>query len=316
MKKLKYGIVSTASITSRFIDGIKSINDEVVCIASRDLEKAKDFAYANQINKYYGSYDEVYKDDEVNIVYIPVINNLHYDCAKQALLHKKHVVLEKPFVTNSKDARELFDIAKRNNCFLFEGVKNLFVPSTEFVKNNLKNIGEVIKIETSQGTGKPFPIGHWMYDVSKGGGAFFGSFSYVFHYLRYLFDKEINNLDGSFIPSITSDLICNFSFNLDSIVVHSSIDMTRNLDNSCIIYGKRGKIIINNFWRSHHVFVQTDDGTYYEFNDSGNEFVYETKHIQDCINKGLLESPMIKGIDSIKEVEYIEYMYKKWKLID
>ena len=86
----KYGVVSTASITKRFIDGLRLAGDEVVCIGSRDISKAKQFSLENSINRYYGSYDEVYQDEEVDIFYIPVLNSLHYDCAKRALLHKKH----------------------------------------------------------------------------------------------------------------------------------------------------------------------------------------------------------------------------------
>lgn len=311
----RYGVVSTASITKRFIDGLRLAGDEVVCIASRDISKAKQFAIENSINRYYGSYDDVYQDEDVDIVYIPVLNSLHYDCAKKALLHKKHVVLEKPFTTSPEQAEELFDIARRNNCFLFEGVKNLFVPSTEFVKKHIPNIGNITSITTKQGLKKPFPKGHWMYDISKGGGSYFGSSSYVFHYLRYLFNSEVNNINGSFVPSSNSDLICNFSFDLGDIKVESAIDMSRDLDNKCIIYGELGEIEIDTFWRSHHVRVLLKDGKIYEFNDEGNEFVYEAKHIQECINKGLIESPAIRAKDSIKEVYDIVFLYKQWGLL-
>ena len=308
----KYGVISTASITKRFIDGLRNAGDEVVCIGSRDIQRAKQFALDNSIDKYYGSYTEVYEDEDVDIVYIPVINNLHYECAKDALLHNKNVVLEKPFTIKPEEAIELFALARKQNCFLFEGVKNLFVPSTEFVKNNLTKIGKVTNITTAQGIKKPFPEGHWMYDISQGGGAYIGSASYVFHYLCYLFNEEVSNLDGDYIPSSNSDLICNFSFNLDNIKVESIIDMSKDLDNKCIIYGTKGKIIIDEFWRSHHVVVETNDGYTNEFKDEGNEFVYEAKHIQECLNNNLIESPLIKERNSVQEVENMEYLYKKW----
>lgn len=310
----KYGVISTASITKRFIEGLRLAGDEVVCIGSRDIDKAKLFAKENNINKYYGSYEEVYGSD-VDVIYIPVINDLHYECAKNALLHKKNVVLEKPFTITPSEAKDLYKIARENNCFLFEGVKNLFVPSTKFVKDNLYLIGKVINIETKQGTKKPFPEGHWMYDASKGGGAYAGSAAYVYHYLCYLFDCKTSNLDGSFVPSTKSDLVCNFSFNLNDIKVNSVIDLSKDLENTCVINGENGKIIIHEFWRSHHIEIKTNDGNINEFKDSGNEFVYEAKHIQECLNNHLIVSPIIKEEDSVQEVENIEYLYKKWKLI-
>lgn len=311
----KYGIVSTASITARFIDGLRKAGDEVICIASRDIEKAKQYAKDHNISKYYGTYEEVYEDKDVDIVYIPVINDLHYECAKQALLNHKHVVLEKPFTIKPEEAKELFEIARANNCFLFEGVKNLFVPSTKFVKDNLDSIGKVTNIVTLQGTRAQFPEGHWMYDASKGGGAYYGSAAYVFHYLCYLFNSEVSNLDGDYIPSTHSDLTCHFYFNLNDIKVTSTIDLAKDLENTCTIYGTQGKIIIHEFWRSHHVEIELNDTTRKEFKDEGNEFVYEAKHIQDCIQNNLIESPLIKETDCVNESKNIELLYKKWNLI-
>ena len=311
----KYGIVSTASITERFINGLRLCNDEVVCIGSRNIDKAKEYALSHNIKKYYGSYKEVYEDEDVDIVYIPVINSLHYERAKDALMHHKHVVLEKPFTLTVEQAKDLFKIAKQNNCFLFEGVKNVFVPSTLFVKEHLNDIGKVLHIETRQGIKKPFPIGHWMYDINQGGGAYIGSASYVYHYLKYLFKEDVSNIDGTYIPSSNSDLVANFSFNLGDIKVNSCIDMSKDLDNLCVIEGELGKIVIDTFWRSHHVEVILNNKTKYEFNDEGNEFVYEIKHIQECLKLGHLQSPIISEAESIKEVEYINYLYSKWGLL-
>lgn len=311
----KYGIISTASIAARFIEGIRLSGDEILCIGSRDLEKAKKFAKNNNIPKYYGSYEEVYSDKDINVIYIPVINDLHYECAKQALNHHKHVVLEKPFTLTTKEARELFEIARKNNCLLFEGVKNIFMPSTEFVKQHLNDIGKVIRIETKQGIKTPFPEGHWMYNIKHGGGAYIGSASYVYHYLRYIFNCLPTNIDGTFTPCFNSDMSCHFTFNLNDIKVDSYIDMSKDLENTCIIYGEKGKIIIDTFWRSHHVDVYVNDEITDTFNDSGSEFVYEIKHFQECLNKGLLESPIMNEEASVSEVEYINCLYKKWNLI-
>lgn len=73
--------------------------------------------------------------------------------------------------------------------------------------------------------------------------------------------------------------------------------MTKKTDSTCVIYGDKGKMIIDEFWRSHHVLIETNDGQTKEFEDSGNEFQYEVKHVQNCINKGLIESPIIKESD-------------------
>lgn len=85
---MKYGILSTASIVERFVKGIRESKDGIVyAIASRDLETAKRAAKQLNIEHYYGSYEELYEDQNVDIIYIPTVNSMHYRNAYDALMH-------------------------------------------------------------------------------------------------------------------------------------------------------------------------------------------------------------------------------------
>ena len=95
---IKYGIISTAQVVPRFIAGVReSQSGEVAAVASRDLAKAQAFAQQHQIPTAYGSYQELYRDPTIDIVYIATYNAGHYAAAKEALLAGKNVLLEKPF---------------------------------------------------------------------------------------------------------------------------------------------------------------------------------------------------------------------------
>ena len=98
MDKIKWGILGTANIARwATIPGIKlARNAELYAIAGRSLEKAKSFADEYGFQKYYGSYDELLKDSEVQAIYIPLPNNLHKEWVIKALKAKKHVLCEKP----------------------------------------------------------------------------------------------------------------------------------------------------------------------------------------------------------------------------
>ena len=83
---IKYGILSTASIVPRFVKGVReSGNGEVTAIASRGEAKAKQKAEELNIEKYYGSYEELYEDKDIDVIYIATINFLHYQNIKDAL---------------------------------------------------------------------------------------------------------------------------------------------------------------------------------------------------------------------------------------
>ncbi len=96
---MKYGILSTASIVERFVKGIRESKDGTVyAIASRNLETAKRAAEQLNIGQYYGSYEELYEDQNVDIIYIPTVNGMHYRNAYDALMHDNIMGVMKSFM--------------------------------------------------------------------------------------------------------------------------------------------------------------------------------------------------------------------------
>lgn len=95
MDKIRYGIMSTAQIVPRFVAGLReSAQVEVRGIASRRLENAQKMAKELAIPVAYGSYEELCKDETIDIIYIPTYNQGHYSAAKLALSQGKPVLLE------------------------------------------------------------------------------------------------------------------------------------------------------------------------------------------------------------------------------
>ena len=82
----------------------RSKRGTVDAIASRDLSRAKAAAKKLGIKKAYGSYEELLADPDIDAIYNPLPNNLHIDWTIAALKAGKHVLCEKPFGMNAKDA--------------------------------------------------------------------------------------------------------------------------------------------------------------------------------------------------------------------
>ena len=74
----------------------------------------------------------------VNTVYIATPNLLHFEQAKRALLAGKHVILEKPFTTNLRDARELVEIARQKKLMLVDAVPPSFGPNFRLLREKLE----------------------------------------------------------------------------------------------------------------------------------------------------------------------------------
>ena len=317
---IKYGILSTASIIDRFVNAIRESEcGEVYAIASRTKEKAKIAAERLNIDLYYGTYEELYNDENIDVIYIPTVNKYHYRDARNALMHKKHVILEKPFTMNKEEAIELFDIAKANNVLLMEGQKCVFLPTNQKVKELIQSniIGEVKYIDLQAGFPVRFPYDHWMYDLSMGGGSFYGSAAYTIEYMQYLFDTLDLSINGSYVPSPTgSDEMSHFELVLDhQILVSSTITMNIPLQNKAKFYGDKGYIEVDHYWKARKcdVYLYNGEHHHYEY-PCDHEFVYEINHFNECIEKHLLESPIMYKEKTIQTVDLIDSLYKKWKL--
>ncbi len=103
-------------------------NEQLVAVGSRNIESAKAFAREHDIPRYYDSYEALVNDPDVEAVYVATPNSLHYENCRLCLEHGKHVLCEKPFTINEKQAQELYRLAKDKHLFIMEGLWIWFLP--------------------------------------------------------------------------------------------------------------------------------------------------------------------------------------------
>ena len=110
-RKVKWGVLSTANIgVQRVLPAMqKGEATSIEAIASRSLGKAKETAKSLGIPRYYGSYEELLEDEEIEAIYNPLPNHLHVPWSIKALQAGKHVLVEKPVGLSSEEARKLLD---------------------------------------------------------------------------------------------------------------------------------------------------------------------------------------------------------------
>ena len=192
MAAVKWGVLGTANIARGCtIPGMKLAEDcELYAIAGRSLEKAESFKQEFGFEKAYGSYEDLIADKDVQAVYIPLPNGLHLKWVKEALNAGKHVICEKPLALNARDAKEMFDTAKKNGVYLMEAYAYLHTPYMESLKNDVASgiIGSVDYIETA------FVTQGYTEDIrlhkDMGGGAMYDLGCYCTTMILSLIDSE------------------------------------------------------------------------------------------------------------------------------
>lgn len=150
---IKWGVLGTASIAKGCtIPGmIKAENCELVAIAGRDINKAERFKEEFGFEKAYGDYDALLADSDIQAVYIPLPNNLHYEWCMKAIKAGKNVLCEKPLAPTKEEAEELFAAAKEAGVVLMEAFAYLHTPYVAALKEEIASgvLGDIRYIESA-----------------------------------------------------------------------------------------------------------------------------------------------------------------------
>ncbi|KAK9453390.1 putative D-xylose 1-dehydrogenase [Dipodascopsis uninucleata] len=155
---LRWGIIGAGNIAAQFVEDLQinrpdaKANHIISAVGSSSLERAKSFIAANCTSSSpvpYGSYEGVYSDPQVDIVYVATPHSLHPKEVLSAIAHGKNVLCEKPVTVNEKVAKTLFDAAKAKNVFLMEGMWIRFMPAVakmQSLVHDEKVIGDVTRV--------------------------------------------------------------------------------------------------------------------------------------------------------------------------
>lgn len=132
MGVVRFGIVSTAHINRLVIPGAHASDKvELVAVASRDLARAEEYARTWEIERAYGSYEELLAAPDIDAVYISLPNTLHCPWSIAAMEAGKHVICEKPLSRSSREVEEAFDVSERTGRLFTEAFMYRHNPQTK-----------------------------------------------------------------------------------------------------------------------------------------------------------------------------------------
>lgn len=190
--KVKIGILGIASIAKRMsIKAFQNIsNAEVVSVASRDIEKAKDCAEKFGIRSS-GSYEELLNDPDVDAVYIPLPIGLHKEWIIRAVKVGKHVISEKSLTGDLRSTQEVVEECRKAGIVLYENFMCDFHPQHAKVQSMIErgDIGESAVFRGYFG----FPrMGedNFRYDKDLGGGSLNDAGAYTIFMARKMLCAE------------------------------------------------------------------------------------------------------------------------------
>lgn len=187
-KPLRIGILGAARIApSAIIYPAHATGHQLVAVGARDKVRADLFAKQHQIEKAYGSYQEVLDDPDIDLIYNALHNGAHGPWNLRALAAGKHVLSEKPSASNAAEAKEVAAAVSKSGKVFMEGFHYYYHPVFQRLLSIIKSgeIGEVIKVETSLHIPMP-EKGDLRLDFKLAGGSIMDVGCYALHSQRMI----------------------------------------------------------------------------------------------------------------------------------
>jgi D-xylose 1-dehydrogenase (NADP+, D-xylono-1,5-lactone-forming) len=152
MKKIRWGLLSTANINRRVIPAIReSKRGDLVAVSSRDLDKAQQYAKKWEIPTVFGSYQEMLDSGKVDAVYISLPNHLHAEWSIKAMKAGVHVLCEKPFAITLEQVDAMIAAKEQTGMILAEAFMYRHHPQTRKT-GELVHSGKLGEISLVRGT--------------------------------------------------------------------------------------------------------------------------------------------------------------------
>ncbi|WP_308992223.1 Gfo/Idh/MocA family oxidoreductase [Mariniflexile litorale] len=322
LKKIKWGIIGLGRIANSFATDLLTINDaELYAVASRNQEKANDFAEKYGAKKAYDNYESLAKDPNIDAVYIATPHALHKENAIMCLENGIAVLGEKPFAMNANEVDAMIAKAKEKNVLLMEALWTYFLPHYQFVLKELKNktYGEIIKIESDFGFQRPYNTETRLFNKSMGGGSLLDIGIYpIFASLSTLGLPKNIEASATFFENGT-DSSCHMLFNYNNNVkAHLKSSLLEVLPTQAIFYCEKGIIKINTQFHCPTTVTLIIDGHEktldFDYNTIGYNF--ETIHFNNLLREGKTESDimtfefskqLIKTLDHVRNLIGLKY---------
>ena len=318
---LRIGVLGAARIAElAIVKPARATGHRLVAVAARDRRRGEDFAQRHGVERALGSYAEVLADSEVEAIYNPLANALHGPWNLAAIRAGKPVLSEKPFASNTEEARAVRDAAAAAGVTVMEGFHYLYHPVTRRLHELLDRgeLGEFRAAEIDMFMPAPDERDpRWSYELA--GGALMDIGCYSLHAHRVLAPwaggppqvVAARGAERAGHPGVDEWLDADLEFPGGAsgrMRCHMAADHRQY---RCRIIGSRGEATALNFVEPHQddrVVVTTAAGTRTEALGRRSSYTYQLEAFAAHLREG---APVPTGADdAVANMQLIDDCYR------
>ncbi|MBU2996110.1 Gfo/Idh/MocA family oxidoreductase [Cellulophaga baltica] len=297
-QNIRWGVIGLGNIAHKFVKDLQLVEGaNLTAVASRSIEKAKEFASIYNAKKAYGGYQELYESEEVDVIYIATPHSFHANIAIEAMKNGKHILCEKPLGVNSIEVHKMIATAQKHKVFLMEALWTRFNPSIVKIKELIAQnvIGDIKYIHADfafQALDRS-EDGRLLNPNLAGGSLLdIGIYPIFLSYLLLGKPNEIQAFSKMYKTGIEVQTSMIFDFESAQATLYSGLNSKSDM--KATISGTKGSIFIQPRWHETQGFsVEIDSELMeYDLSTTGMGFYYEILEVQNCISRNKIESEL------------------------
>ena len=324
MKTMRVGYIGAGNISGQMAETIARMDEvENHAVAARDPERAREFAERWGFSHAYDSYEELLADPDVDLVYVALPHSHHHRWTIAALEAGHHVLCEKAFAANERQAREMIECARERGLLLAEAIWTRYMPSRKMI-DEIVSSGEIGEVTTvAANLGYRVDGNARMTDPALAGGALLDLTVYPLNFASMVLGNKIRRIAASMVPAVTG------VDGQDSVMIEYESGQMASLfstmyamtDREGQILGTKGFITVENINNPQVIRVYASDGLTRELTreiavpEQITGYEYELLSCKRAIEAGALECPEMPHAETLELMRQMDEIRRQFGVV-
>ena len=263
--RYNWATLGTGVIANELAQALQQLGGKLYSVANRTHQKGLDFAQKYGIEKVYDQIDDVFKDENVDIIYISTPHNTHIDFLRKALKNGKHVLCEKSITLNLEELEEAVLLAEQEHVVLAEAMTIYHMPLYEKLKQVVQTgkLGTLKMVNVSFGSCKEYDVTNRFFSPDLAGGALLDIGTYALSFARFFLSAqphEVLTTVKKFETGVDEQSGIILKNDADEMAV-VTLTMRAKMPKRGVVAGDLGFITVDNFPRATRAMITYLDGT-------------------------------------------------------
>lgn len=319
--KIGWGIVGLGNIAHSFAEDLALVGQgQLVAVASRSMEKAESFAEQYGSDYAFGTYQELFNCEEVDVVYIATPHTSHAELSIIAMNNGKHVLCEKPMGVNQEEVKRMVAKAKEKKVFLMEALWSRFNPSIVKVKQLVQE-GVIGQISYLHADFAFFALerseeGRLLNPALAGGSLLdIGIYPVFLSYLLLGLPQKVMATSKFYKTGVEIQTSMIFEYENAQAVLYSGLNSKSEM--KAEISGSNGSVFLRPRWHETQGYTLEGDGDerHFDLPTTGKGYSHEIEEVHACLAHGQLESKLWSHNNSLELISLLDEIRKQTGII-